>query len=150
MARIERRQQVTTPFSPAEAHSRLLAVFAARSATMAMLRENYLEGRTGSQAAIRLKGGWLAKTEEFPVVAAVDVTPAGSGSLVRLTVADDLGFGVKTGINKKYTKAVEGFAADLAASLAAAPGMQQRCPAGHTQPGGARFCSTCGAPVACE
>jgi len=144
MARIERRQQITTPLSPADARARLLAAFAARNAKMARVADNYLEGRTGSQAALRLKGGWVAKLNDFPVVAAVDFTPTGSGTVVRLTVSDDLGFGLKTGMKKKYDQAVEQFASQLSAALAAPSLEHGRCPAGHPASDGARFCGTCG------
>lgn len=148
MARIEHRREITTPLSPVDAHAHLLAAFAARNASMAQVSGNYLEGRTGSQAAIRLKGGWLAKLEDFPVVAAVAIAPAGSGAVVRLTVADDLGFGVKTGMKKKYTQAVEHFAAQLAGSLAGPTTARGACPAGHPVSPAARFCASCGTPLA--
>jgi hypothetical protein len=148
MARIEHHEQISTPLPPAEAHARLLNTSAARGAQMAFVTHDYLEGRTGSQAALRLKGGWLAKLEEFPVVAAVQVVPAPTGALVRLTVADDLGFGLKAGMNKKYRQAVEQLARALVGAVAAAPLPARHCPGGHPQPTHARFCGSCGAQVA--
>jgi hypothetical protein len=146
MARIETRRQVETPLSAAAAKDRLLSVFQARRATVAIVTDDRLEGRTGSQVAIRLKGGLIAKPEEFPVVAAVVLLPGAAGTLVRITVADDLGFGLKTGMTKKYTQAVDGLADALAAGLASAP--QVGCPHGHAVASGDRFCPSCGTPVA--
>ena len=48
------------------------------------------------------------------MVAAVEAHPEGAGTAVRITVADDLGFGLKDGMTKKYRQAVEELADALA------------------------------------
>jgi hypothetical protein len=146
MARIETRREVTTPVPAAAARDQLLRVFQARGATMAIVADDRLEGRTGSQVALRLKGGWIAKPEEFPVVAAVLLLPGATGTVVRITVADDLGFGLKAGVTKKYTQAVEGLADALAGGVGSAP--PAGCPHGHAVAPGNRFCPSCGTPLA--
>ena len=75
---------------------------------------NQADFRRGSQAALRLKGGLIAKIGDFPVVAAVRCDPALSGCTVVIHSLDDLGFGLKFGMRKKYTEAVRTFGETLA------------------------------------
>jgi hypothetical protein len=75
--------------------------------------------------------------------------PGETGTVARISVADDLGFRLKVGVTKKHTQAVETLADALAEALPAGPGGAGGvCPFGHPAAAGARYCPACGAAVA--
>jgi len=78
----------------------------------------YVEGHCGSQVALQLKGGWIAHEEDFPIFAAVVFHPAVEGGTdVRVTVGDDLGFGLMFGMQAKYQRAIDELADALAETV---------------------------------
>lgn len=120
MARITEQRSVTVTCDPATALQRAAAAIIERKhGRVEHAAGNKLEGRVGSQAAIRLKGGMIASIADFPLVAAVEAVPRRDGAEVRLTVADDLGFGFKFGMKAKYTRAASELADLLVLSVAA-------------------------------
>jgi hypothetical protein len=84
------------------------------------------EGRVGSRAAIRLKGGWMAATEDFPLVVVAAAHARGAATEIRITVADDLGYGMRTGIQAKYAHAAAELADALVSTLTGSPKSEVR------------------------
>ena len=116
---------------------------------------NQLDIRRGSQAALRLKGGWLLRIDAFPVVASVRFDSNNSGCTVIINSLDDLGPGMMLGMKQKYVQAVSGFGDEIEAIVKSIAPFQTpvsaplaHCPAGHASASGARFCPTCGAAIA--
>lgn len=81
---------------------------------------NHIEGRLGSQLALRLKGGWIASPSDFPILVGVALQPMSSGTEVRIAVADGLGIGSKWGMRKKYEQSVAEVADALVAAVVGA------------------------------
>ena len=103
-----------SPRPPNEVISRLCRIAESNGITVIQVAENQADFRRGSQVALRLKGGIFSKISDFPVVAVVrcDATPSGSSVVIRSL--DDLGFGLKIGMEKKYSEAVRVFGEMLA------------------------------------
>lgn len=114
MGQIELSATVTSPLKPNELMNRICAMAESRGIKTARVAENQADFRRGSQVALRLKGGILSKTSDFPVVAVVrcDETPEGSSVIIRSL--DDLGVGTRLGMTKKYTEAVREMGSMLA------------------------------------
>ena len=111
---------------------------------MAIHTPNSLEGRVGSRLAPRMLGGGMAIIYQFPVFAAASATLRPEGTLVATTSRDDLGFGVKTDIRKKYEYTVGLLADQLIASISEPPRptMIYFCPAGHPTHTTDRYCGS--------
>ena len=75
--------------------------------------ESRLDGRVGSQAALRLKGSLIAGSGDLPMAVRIEGHPDADGAELQITVSDALGFGPMTGMKGKYERAV----ADLADAL---------------------------------
>ena len=70
--------------------------------------------KAGSQASLRLKGGWIAKIEDFPVEIEINVISLGDAECdVTVDVRDSLGFGFKAGMKNKYQQAVSMWMTDF-------------------------------------
>ena len=100
---------VQSVLPPLELVDKILQLAQQRGITFTQVAENQIDFRRGSQAAIRLKGAIFSKTSEFPVVAVLRSDPQGSGSIAVINSLDDLGFGLKIGVTKKYETAVREF-----------------------------------------
>ena len=100
---------VQSVLPPLELVNRILQLAQQRGMSYTQVAQNQIDFRRGSQAAIRLKGAIFSKTSEFPVVAVIRCDPQGAGSLAVINSLDDLGFGLKIGITKKYETAVREF-----------------------------------------
>ncbi len=167
MAQVMEQRAVTSELPADTVIRQLVAKLTSRKhATIERVDNNSIEGHLGSKTALRLKGGWIASTADFPVVVAVALQPFNGGSEVSITVADDLGFGLKWGIRKKYERAASEVADALVAAavrtqeigasnegiagVAKAPvaGEGTTCLNGHPVEPSVRFCPQCGALVA--
>lgn len=159
MAAIETVRSGQVDLAPVAAADALGRAASQHGIQVARIDGQQLDLRRGSQAAFRIKGAWLAKPAEVPVVAAVRFDPADSGSFVNLRCVDDLAVGLRLGAVKRMTAGVEEFA-DLVLQLAinasnergagAASIRPERavealhCPSGHPNDAQAHYCSTCG------
>lgn len=76
-----------------------------------------LSAKFGSQAMLRIAGGWLMPTKFFPVKVHATFTPTSQGAEITLTVADAMGIGTKAGMKGKYERAVIEVAGDLVMAL---------------------------------
>lgn len=75
--------------------------------------DEYLSAKFGSQAMLRIVGGWLMSARFFPVKAHASFTPTSDGTEIILTVTDSMGVGTKAGMKAKYEQAVTEVAGDL-------------------------------------
>jgi hypothetical protein len=112
---------VHTSLDAETVNRRVIEVLTARkNGQIQMTDAGHVEGHCGSQVALQLKGGWIAHAEDFPIVAAVEFHPADEGGFqVRITVGDDLGFGLMFGMQTKYQGAIEELADELAEAVKA-------------------------------
>ena len=68
----------------------------------------------GSQLALRLKGGLLSNLDDFPIQIEIRANPRSDGLTdVTVVVRDSLGFGLKTGMRKKYAEALSKWSTGL-------------------------------------
>jgi len=167
MAQVMEQRAVTSELPADTVIRQLVAKLTSRKhARIERVDNNSIEGHLGSKTAFRLKGGWIASTADFPVVVAVALQSSNGGSDVSITVADDLGFGLKWGIQKKYERAASEVADALVAAvvstqevgasnegitgIAETPvaGEGTTCLNGHPVEPSVRFCPQCGALAA--
>lgn len=102
MARLEHSDSFTTARSPQDAQQAALNYFASIGAQVGTVSPNYVEASSGSQAAIRVKGGLFAKGADYPMRMSATIEPDGDGSKVSLNLVDTLGFGIKAGLRNGY------------------------------------------------
>ena len=81
----------------------LVAGLKASGFSVDLLERTTLEARRGSQAAIRIKGGFIARDEEFPIVLCVRWESIDSPSNVSIAVYSEF-VGPLTGVRKKYQR----------------------------------------------
>jgi len=114
MTQIEFSATMHSSRPPSEVIVRLCQLVGSNGISAIQVAENQADFRRGSQAALRIKGGIFSKISDFPVVAVVrcDETPTGSSVVIRSL--DDLGIGLKIGMQKKYSEAVRVFGEMLA------------------------------------
>ena len=74
---------------------------------VALIEENYIEARRGSQLIFRTKGAMLAKPNEFPIVACLAIKSNGQSSQIEVAVHEDFGVGSIFGAKKKYQQVCE-------------------------------------------
>ncbi len=97
------------------ARQRMLQAVAQRKGKVVEDQETIV-AKFGSQLLMRLVGGWFVSSSTLPVKATISFTPLEAGTLVRIAVGDAMGVGVKTGMNDKFTTAVNEIADVLAAA----------------------------------
>jgi hypothetical protein len=109
MSRIEMAATVQSVLPPFELTKRIMQLAQQRGISYTQVANNQIDFRRGSQAALRIKGALFTKPAEFPVVTVLRCDPLGEGSIVIINSLDDLGFGLKLGLVKKYEIAVREF-----------------------------------------
>lgn len=102
---------IAGPREEAEAHVR--SAVAARKGKITQDGDGFT-AKFGSQAMVRLIGGWIVPTKFFPVKATATFAASDVGTNVRLHVGDAMGVGTKAGMTKKYQQAVNEVADHLA------------------------------------
>ena len=119
MAPMTFTQSFVVQLSPVEVHDQILATFGSMSARVQTDSDTYIEAKTGSQLAMRLKGGmWgWTKLTEFPMQTSVALRSEGQGTAVQVTATDALGFGRKTGMKAKYQQALQAMVEELRAAV---------------------------------
>ena len=105
---------------PVELTNRVVQLAQQRGIKFAQVAENQIDFRRGSQAALRIKGSMFAKSTEYPVVSVLRCDKLNEGSNAIINSLDDLGFGLKLGMTKKYEAAVREFGEIIAALVAKA------------------------------
>src|SRR5437016_4062849 len=91
---------------PEEVRAAILSKLTSMSARVGTVSDAYIEAKTGSQVAMRLKGGWIAKPIELPMRTAIALQPGDRGTQVQVTVTEAVGFGFKFGMKNKYREAL--------------------------------------------
>lgn len=105
---------------PIDLTNRVLRLAQQQGIKNVQVAENQIDFRRGSQAALRLKGAMFAKPTDYPVVAVLRCDQLNEGSNAIINSLDDLGFGLKFGMTKKYEAAVREFGEIIAALVAKA------------------------------
>jgi hypothetical protein len=73
-------------------------------ASVEVVEEAYVEAKLGSQAKFRMKGAMLAKLEDYPLVVMAQFS---DGNQLQITVGENFGFGVLTGVKGKFQEACD-------------------------------------------
>ena len=120
MSRIEMAITVQSALPPTELVKRVLQLSQQRGIKFTQVAENQIDVRRGSQAALRIKGGIFSKSSDFPVVTVLRCDPSDNGTNAVINALDDLGFGLKLGMEKKYQTAVREFGEIIANLIAEA------------------------------
>jgi len=120
MSRIEMSATIQSVLPPIELTNRVVQLAQQRGIKFAQVAENQIDFRRGSQAALRIKGSMFAKSTEYPVVSVLRCDQLNEGSNAIINSLDDLGFGLKIGMTKKYEAAVREFGEIIAALVAKA------------------------------
>ena len=108
-------RQINFDIDAGAARQRMLQAVARRSGKIVEEKDEIV-AKFGSQLLMRLVGGWFVSSSTLPVRATLSFSPLESGTLVRIHVGDAMGVGVKTGMNDKFTTAVNEIADALAAA----------------------------------
>ena len=99
MSRVVSHLQV--PIESVEASRiRLVNGLRASGFSIDLLEEFLVEARRGSQVSFRVKGAWMARDEEFPIVVCIRWD---SASLASVAVYSEF-VGPLTGVRKKYQR----------------------------------------------
>ena len=85
--------------------------------TVTETSSHVIEAQRGSQAAIRGLGGYLVSLDKFPVKARIDLTTDEIGPKAEIHVEENFGFGTTLGVRKKYQRACDKFADEIAALI---------------------------------
>lgn len=118
MTVMSRKGFVSFPGTPVGVWWVVDGICAATGMRVVQRTDDYLLGDLGSQAALRLKGAMFCKPEEFPIKVEVRLAARGeSVTDVWVEVRDDFGFGIKTGIRKRYRQAIDVRMADYVRGL---------------------------------
>jgi hypothetical protein len=117
MATLSRSATFVTSDPPAEAVERCRAWLAQRASAEVVIQEpEHLEVASGSQIKLRLIGGAFVAPSSLPVRTVVDARPTATGSELTVTATDSVGFGLKTGMKKKYERWLEEIVSGLRAA----------------------------------
>jgi hypothetical protein len=92
-------ETLATGYSPAEAQERLAAHFGSRVVENAA---GTLVATSGSKIAIRLLGAYLMPKEWMPTKTTVEFAPSGRGCQATVACSDNFGFGIRTGMRRRY------------------------------------------------
>lgn len=100
-----------------EVRDLILAKLASMGARMNTVSDSYVEAKTGSQVAMRLKGGMIAKPTELPMRTSVALHSQGDSTSVQVTTSDVVVFGFKLGMKNKYDHALQEMIDELRAAV---------------------------------
>src|SRR5581483_7643585 len=107
----------TVTLNPAEVRDRVLTWFRPYTHRVLVDTVDQLEVASGSQTKMRLLGGAFIAASSLPTRTAVSITPGGTGSTVEVTARDAVGFGLKTGMKRKYEEWIASIVDGLHAAL---------------------------------
>ena len=98
MATVQITKTIDTPFSQDEARRRLVEHLNVVKAKVVEGPEGGIEATRGSRLAIRILGAYLMPKDWMPTKATVGFESAGPGCRVTVTIADNFGLGIRTGM----------------------------------------------------
>jgi hypothetical protein len=117
MATLSRSATFVTSDPPAAAVERCRAWLERRASAEVVIQEtDHLEMVSGSQVKLRLIGGAFVAPASLPVRTIVDAAATVTGSELTVTATDAVGFGLKTGMKKKYERWLEEIISGLRAA----------------------------------
>jgi hypothetical protein len=144
MARVQTTRQQIVTGDPSAVFAAIHGAGQRNGCRLEAVRGWELEVRRGSQVTMRLLG-ILAHARNFPVVAAVRVSPVEAGAVVDVNLLDDLGFGLKTGATKKFGTAANELADLLIVAARSVPDHKRSL---RIEPG--TFCAHCSGAVSID
>ena len=117
MASIPHTEQFNTVVSLDEASQRFSAYHSSKGGKVMTTPDGALEGTTGSKVGVRILGAFLVSRSWWPLKTTVRFTQADDGTSVEMTVADNFGFGFRTGLKAKYEALIHERAAEVKGAL---------------------------------
>jgi hypothetical protein len=118
VARLEYRESFSGACSPEQAQLATVRYLGSIGARMNAVSPTYIEAATGSQLALRMKGGLFADKSDYPVRTSVTISPTPEGCRIDVTCVDELGVGFKVGLRKGYQSAFQARVTDLRKAVA--------------------------------
>ena len=109
--------QFSTGVSPDEAAQRFEAWHAVNGGRFEKAADGSLEGTTGKKVAVRILGAFFVPRSWWPLKTTVRLTPAANGTSVDMTVADNFGLGIRTGMKGKYDELMQARAEAIKTAL---------------------------------
>jgi hypothetical protein len=104
MSRITKTEVLSVSFDCAQVREHVLAWFAAIPHTVVTDTPNRLEVKSGSQAKMRLLGGWFIAGSSLPTRTEVAMKPTHASTEVIVTAAEAAGIGFMWGMEGKYAQ----------------------------------------------
>jgi hypothetical protein len=117
MAAIADAESFTTDLSVEEVTERFRAFHSSKGGAVTTASDGALEGTTGSQVKVRLLGAFFVSRSQWPLKTRLRLEPTPDGTDVEMTVADDFGIGIRTGIKAKYDELIQERSAEVKAAL---------------------------------
>ena len=110
-------ENFNTAVSPEEAAQRFSALHEAKGGKVTTGPDGSIEATTGKKAWVRILGAFFVPRSWWPLKTTLHFTPAGTGTSVEMTVADNWGVGIRTGMKGKYDELMQARAAEVKAAL---------------------------------
>ncbi len=117
MAPLTTTQTFDVAFPPAEVRARVLTWFRPYAHRVVVDTVDRLEVASGSQAKMRLIGGVFIAASSLPTRTIVTMEPNAGGTRADVTAQDAVGFGLKTGMKRKYEQWVASIVDGIGAAL---------------------------------
>ena len=110
---LTRSEQFTSPAAGDEVAQRFEAWHAVNGGRFEKAPDGSLVGKTGKKVAVRILGAFFVPRAWWPLRTELRLAPAASGTNVDMTVADDFGVGIRTGMKGKYDELMATRAAEI-------------------------------------
>jgi hypothetical protein len=117
MAPLTHTDTFDVTLTPAEVRERVLTWFRPYSHRVVVDTLAQLEVTSGSQAKMRLIGGAFIAGSSLPTRTVVTIAAGANGSSVGVTARDAVGFGLKTGMRRKYEEWIASIVDGIRAAL---------------------------------
>ena len=117
MPAMETSDSVETLWTEAQARERITEYFASVKATVSQSAGGEIVATRGSRVLIRILGAYLMSRNLIPTKATVGFTETERGCRVDITVADNFGVGIRTGVKGRFGKLLDDQLAEIKAAL---------------------------------
>jgi hypothetical protein len=117
MPAMEATESVETLWTVGQARERIAEHFASAKAKVSEDEEGNVVATRGSRVLIRILGAYLMPRNWIPTKATVGFTGTERGCRVDITVADNFGFGIRTGVKGRFGGLVDEQLAGIKAAL---------------------------------
>ncbi|MGA3191419.1 MAG: hypothetical protein ABSD73_02770 [Candidatus Bathyarchaeia archaeon] len=100
-----------------EVRKTVVNTLASKKATLLEASTTRIEAKIGSEAKTRFLGGIFVSKETLPVKMTMQINETGGESEINATIMDNLGVGLRTGMEGKYKEYIQSLFNELANAL---------------------------------